>query len=403
MPTFGYLAFDASGKQVKGSMDGDSREQIIRELKFKGLTPVKVESQNLLTRDISFEFGGVKTKELAIFCRQFVSISKAGVPIIQNMQLLSEQTENKVLANAIKEIVTDIEKGETLTSAMEKHKKVFPNLLITTVGAGEASGNLDMAFERMAVQLEKTALVEDMIKKAMVYPIMVLIVAVGVVGVMLIVVIPSYTDMFDQLGTELPAITQMVVDMSDFVIAKWYLIIAVVAAVIIFFKWFKDTSVGQMTLGRLQMKLPIVGDLTQKKACSNLSRTMSTLFASGVSIVDSIDITARTMDNVLYKNALTETKDAVIAGQPMSIALENTKMFPPMMYHMIRIGEESGSTDEMLEKLAEYYDQEVEAATAALMAAMEPLIIIVLAGVVGFLIAAIMSPMMTMYESLDNL
>ncbi|MCR5771652.1 MAG: type II secretion system F family protein [Butyrivibrio sp.] len=403
MPTFGYLAFDASGKQVKGSMDGDSREQIIRELKFKGLTPVKVESQNLLTRDISFEFGGVKTKELAIFCRQFVSISKAGVPIIQNMQLLSEQTENKVLANAIKEIVTDIEKGETLTSAMEKHKKVFPNLLITTVGAGEASGNLDMAFERMAVQLEKTALVEDMIKKAMVYPIMVLIVAVGVVGVMLIVVIPSYTDMFDQLGTELPAITQMVVDMSDFVIAKWYLIIAVVAAVIIFFKWFQGTSVGQMTLGRLQMKLPIVGDLTQKKACSNLSRTMSTLFASGVSIVDSIDITARTMDNILYKNALTETKDAVIAGQPMSIALENTKMFPPMMYHMIRIGEESGSTDEMLEKLAEYYDQEVEAATAALMAAMEPLIIIVLAGVVGFLIAAIMSPMMTMYESLDNL
>lgn len=403
MPTFGYLAFDASGKQVKGSMDGDSREQIIRELKFKGLTPVKVESQNLLTRDISFEFGGVKTKELAIFCRQFVSISKAGVPIIQNMQLLSEQTENKLLANAIKEIVTDIEKGETLTSAMEKHKKVFPNLLITTVGAGEASGNLDMAFERMAVQLEKTALVEDMIKKAMVYPIIVLIVAIGVVGVMLIVVIPSYTDMFDQLGTELPAITQMVVDMSDFVIAKWYLIIAVVAAVIIFFRWFQGTAVGQMTLGRLQMKLPIVGDLTQKKACSNLSRTMSTLFASGVSIVDSIDITARTMDNILYKNALTETKDAVIAGQPMSLALENTKMFPPMMYHMIRIGEESGSTDEMLEKLAEYYDQEVEAATAALMAAMEPLIIIVLAGVVGFLIAAIMSPMMTMYESLDNL
>lgn len=403
MPTFGYVAFDAAGKQLKGSMDGDSREQIIRELKIKGLTPVKVESQNLFTRDINFEFGGVKTKELAIFCRQFVSISKAGVPIIQNMQLLSEQTENKTLASAIKEIVTDIEKGETLTSAMEKHKKIFPNLLITTVGAGEASGNLDMAFERMAVQLEKTAMVEDMIKKAMVYPIIVLIVAIGVVGVMLVVVIPSYTDMFDQLGTELPAITKLVVSMSDFVIAKWYLIIAVAAAAIIFFKWFNSTPVGQLTLGRLQMRIPIVGDLTQKKACSNLARTMSTLFASGVSIVDSIDITSRTMDNVLYKNALIETKDAVVAGQPMSLALENTKMFPPMMYHMIRIGEESGSTDEMLEKLAEYYDQEVESATAALMAAMEPMIIIVLAGIVGFLIAAIMSPMMTMYQSLDNL
>lgn len=403
MPTFGYTAFDGSGKQVKGSIEADSREQVLRELKIKGLTPTKVESQNFLTRDIEFNLGKVKTKELAIFCRQFVSISKAGVPIIQNMQLLSEQTENKVLANAIKAIATDIEKGETLTSAMEKHSKIFPNLLITTVGAGEASGNLDMAFERMAIQLEKSAQIEDMIKKAMIYPIIVFIVAIGVVAVMLVVVIPSYTDMFDELGTELPPITQLVVSMSDFVISRWYIIIAVVVFGVVFFKWFNSTSVGQLTLGRIQLKLPIFGNLAQKKACSNLARTMSTLFASGVSIVDSIDITSRTMDNVLYKNALIETKDGVVAGQPMSLALENTKMFPPMMYHMIRIGEESGASDEMLEKLADYYDQEVEAATSQLMAAMEPMIIIALAAIVGFLIAAIMSPMMTMYQSLDNL
>ncbi|WP_026507500.1 type II secretion system F family protein [Butyrivibrio sp. MC2013] len=403
MPSYGYQAFDSSGKHVKGSIDSETKDLAISELKGKGLTIVKVEEQNLLTKDINISFGGIKDKELAIFCRQFVSISKAGVPIIQNMKLLAEQTENKILADAIKRVSLDIEKGESLTSAMQKFPKVFPSLLITTVGSGEASGNLDLAFERMAVQFEKSAKVKDMVKKALIYPIVVLIVAIVVVVVMLVFVIPSYTDMFAQLGTELPGITKLVIAMSDFIMKKYYIILAVLVGGFLLFRWFSGTPVGQLTLGRLALKLPVFGELIQKKACSNMARTMSTLFASGVTIVEALEITSRTMDNILYKNAMLETRDAVVAGQPMSSALENTGRFPPMMYHMIRIGEESGSTDEMLEKLADYYDEEVEAATAQMMAAMEPMIIIVLAGVVGFLIAAVMSPMLSMYQALDNL
>lgn len=403
MTTYGYIAFNDAGKQVKGSIEAEDKERAVGELKAKGLIPQKIEEQNIFTKELNISFGSIKSKELSIFCKQFVSISKAGVPIIENMKLLAEQTENKTLAGAIKKIALDIEKGETLTNAMEKHSKIFPNILITTISAGEASGNLDMAFDRMAVQFEKSAKIEDMIKKAMIYPIMVFIVAIGVVAVMLVVVIPSYTDMFNQLGTSLPPITLAVVAMSDFIIQKWYILIAAVAAIVAVFKWFSATALGQLTLGRVQLKLPVFGSLIQKKACSNLARTLSTLLASGVNIVDSIEITGKTMDNILFKNALTDTRNAVVAGQPMSLALEATKMFPPMMYHMIRIGEESGSTDEMLEKLADYYDQEVEAATEQMMAAMEPMIIVVLAGIVGFLIAAVMSPMLTMYQSLDNM
>ena len=404
MATYGYVAVDTAGKQIKGSMDRENEAAVLTELKNKGMMPMKVTSQNAMTRDISFNIGGhVTTRNLAVFCRQFVSIDKAGVPIIEAMKLLSEQTENKVLQAAIADVQINIEKGETLTASMQKHPKVFPSLLITTVAAGEASGNLDLAFDRMAVQFEKSAKVESLIKKAMIYPIIVAIVAVAVVAVMLIKVIPAYTDMFSQLGTTLPPITLMVVAMSNFVIHKWYIIIAVVLGIYFFFRWFNQTPAGQLTMGRLALRIPVFGKLQTKKACSMLSRTMATLFASGVSMTSAIEITAKTMDNVLYRNALDKARDAVIAGQPLSQPLEECGLFPTMLYHMVRIGEETGSTDEMLEKLADYYDEEVEMATQQLMAAMEPMIIIVLAAIVGFLIAAVMSPMLTMYQSLDNL
>ena len=404
MATYGYVAVDTAGKQIKGSMDRENEAAVLTELKNKGMMPMKVTSQNAMTRDISFNIGGhVTTRDLAVFCRQFVSIDKAGVHIIEAMKLLSEQTENKVLQAAIADVQINIEKGETLTASMQKHPKVFPSLLITTVAAGEASGNLDLAFDRMAVQFEKSAKVESLIKKAMIYPIIVAIVAVAVVAVMLIKVIPAYTDMFSQLGTTLPPITLMVVAMSNFVIHKWYIIIAVVLGIYFFFRWFNQTPAGQLTMGRLALRIPVFGKLQTKKACSMLSRTMATLFASGVSMTSAIEITAKTMDNVLYRNALDKARDAVIAGQPLSQPLEECGLFPTMLYHMVRIGEETGSTDEMLEKLADYYDEEVEMATQQLMAAMEPMIIIVLAAIVGFLIAAVMSPMLTMYQSLDNL
>ena len=404
MATFGYIAIDSTGKQLKGSLECEDQETALARIKSRNLVPVSITEQGLMSRDISFNFGGgVKVKDVALFCRQFVSIARAGVPIIEAMQLLSEQTENKKLKAAIHSVKVDLEKGELLADAMRKYPKAFPNLLVMSVEAGEKSGNLELSFERMAIQFEKSAKVQAMIKKAMIYPIIVTIVAIAVLAIMLVKVIPSYVTMFNDLGTDLPAITKITVAMSDFVIAYWYIIVGVAVGAILIFRWWSKTPAGQMTTGRIAMKLPIFGPLQQKTACSMLARTLSTMLASGVSMIDAIEITANTMENVLFKNALLDAKTAVSSGQPLSQPLEESGLFPPMLSNMIRIGEETGSAEEMLGKLAEYYDDEVEQATQAMMAAMEPLIIILLAGIVGFLIASILAPMMTMYESLDNL
>ncbi len=266
MAIFGYVAVDTTGNQVKGSMDGEDELTVAAELKNKGLMPMKIIAQNTMTRDINFNFSGhVKTRDLAVFCRQFVSIDKAGVPIIEAMRLLSEQTENKILKTAVAELQTSIEKGETLTASMQKHPKVFPSLFVTTVAAGEASGNLDIAFDRMAVQFEKSAKIESMIKKAMIYPIIVAVVAIAVVAVMLVKVIPAYTDMFNQLGTSLPPITLIVVHMSNFVIHRWYVILIVVVACYFFFQWFAHTAAGQLTLGRVALKVPVFANFRPRK------------------------------------------------------------------------------------------------------------------------------------------
>lgn len=404
MATYGYVAIDASGKQKKGSIESDDQASALAKIKSKNMTPISVSEQGMMSKEISFGGGKkVAVKEVAMFCRQFVSIAKAGVAIIESMQLLAEQTENKTLKKAILDVKADLEKGELLADAMRRHEKVFPPLLISSVEAGEKSGNLELSFERMAIQFEKSAKVQALIKKAMIYPVIVIIVAVVVLGIMLVKVIPTYVTMFEEMGTELPAITKFTVAMSDFVMEKWYLLIGGGAAIFFAFKWWSKTPAGQLTVGRLMLKAPVFGNLQIKTACAMLSRTMSTMLASGISMMDAIEITSESMNNILFKNALMETKVAVSQGLPFSQPLEECGLFPPMLTNMIRIGEETGSAEEMLGKLAEYYDDEVESATQALVAAMEPMIIILLAGLVGFMIASILAPMVGMYEGLDNL
>lgn len=404
MASFGYTAIDTTGRQVKGSIEAESSAYAIRDLKSRGFLPVRVTEQNMMTRDIDLsQFKKVTARDLGLFCRQFTSIFRAGVPIVDCLRLLTEQTSNRKLKDATERVLTEIEKGEPLSSAMMEHPKVFPALLTTTVAAGEATGTLDVSFERMASQFEKTHKLNAMVKKAMIYPAIVSIVAIIVVIVMLVKVIPSYVDMFDQLGTKLPAITLFVIALSNFVVRYWFFILFALIVLVIFLRRWGSTAPGRRALDGIALKLPLFGKLTQKKACSMLARTLATLYSSGVPMADAIEITARTMDNVRYRDALNEAREAVIAGQPLSRPLEVSRMFPPLLYHMIRIGEETGDTDMMLEKLADYYDEEVENATQTLTAAMEPMIIIVLAAVVGFLVAAIMAPMLTMYQALETL
>ncbi len=404
MAIYGYVAVDSSGKEVKGSLEFDTEEKFRAELKKKGLTIISIAKQSVLTKDLSFDFGGKPTaRDLSVFCRQFVSMFRAGVGILEAIRLLGDQTENKKLGKAVRDVQSNIEKGESLSDALENHPKVFPTLMITTIAAGEASGSLDIAFERMAIHFEKSAKTASLVKKAMVYPIVVAVVAVGVVVLMLTTIIPMYADMFSQIGTELPGITKAVMAASDFLVNFWFIVIPVFIAIIWGIRYFVKTPAGQLTVGRLAIKIPVLKNFTVKSASASMARTLSTLLAAGVPLIEAVDISSRTMSNVLFKKALLEAKEDIIRGIPLSTPIEACGLFPKMVSHMLRIGEESGATEEMLDKLAEYYEEEVEMATESLMAAMEPLIIIILAGVVGVLIAAVMAPMVAMYTGLDNL
>ena len=404
MATWGYVAIDKSGKELKGSRDGDNIEQVTRDLKNQGLIILELNEQSMLTKDISFDFGGKPTpRDLAVFCRQFSSITRAGVTIIQTLNMLAEQTENVKLQKALYAVRADVEKGESFADSLAQHEKVFPELLVQMARAGEASGNLETSMERMADQFEKSAKTQALIKKAMIYPIVVAFVAVAVVIVMLVFVIPRYMDMFEELGTELPGITKMVVAMSNFIKNYWYILFpAIIVAVFVIRTWAKTNS-GKHVVGKLALKIPAVKNLVVKSASALMARTLSTLLTSGVPLVEAVDIVSDTMSNIWFKEALKAATEQIMIGVPLSQPLQECGLFPPMVYHMMRIGEEAGSTEEMLNKLADYYEEEVEMAVQSLMAAMEPMIIIVLACIVGVLIGAVMAPMVSMYAALDNL
>ncbi len=404
MADYAYEAIAADGKVMKSTIQADSEELARAQLKSKGLIVTNVSEQSVLNKDISISFDKKPgPRDMAVFCRQFVSMSRAGVSILECLNLLREQTENVVLARTIREVQSEVEKGEPLAAGLAKHPKIFSDLMVTTVNAGEQSGSLETSLERMADQYEKSAKTAALIKKAMIYPIVVALVAVAVVIVMLVVVIPSYTDMFADLGTELPGITKAVVAMSDFIVQKWFILVPVIGALVFAIKTYLSTPSGKRLTSIVALKFGVTKNMVTKSACSQVARTLSTLLAAGVPLVEAVDIVGDTMQNLLFKDAMKYAKEEVVKGVPLSVPLEESGIFPPMMYHMIRIGEEAGNTEEMLTKMADYYDEEVEMAVQSLMAAMEPMIIIVLAAVVGVLIGAVMAPMLTMYSALDSL
>ena len=406
MATFVYTAIGSDGKQVKSTIEADNQQKASELLKKDGMTIVSLAEGSALNKDINL--GGilkkkVKIRDLSLFCRQFVSLHRAGVTIIESMRMLTEQTENPTLKEAMQEVSANVQKGETLANSMRMQPNVFPPLLAHMVAAGEASGSLDVAFERMAVQFEKSAKIQSMIKKAMVYPIMVLIVAVVVVIVMLTFVVPTFMDMFADMDIDMPKITLFVVACSEFMQKHYLIVIAVIIAFVIFFKWFKKTPTGEGIINKAALKLPLFGDLTVKSSSATFARNLSTMLAAGISMPEAVQIVGDAMNNIFYRDCMYNARQEVMQGVPLSTPLERSGLFPPMVYHMVRIGEETGNTEEMLNTLADYYEEEVEMATQSLMAALEPLIIIVLAGVCGTIIGAVIAPMGAMYEGLDSL
>ncbi|MEG2700819.1 MAG: type II secretion system F family protein, partial [Hungatella sp.] len=296
-----------------------------------------------------------------------------------------------------------IQKGGTLSDAMRAESHVFPAMLIHMVEAGEASGNLDIAFDRMATQFEKEAKLKTLTQKAMIYPSIVSVVSVGVVIIMLTFVIPKFMSMFEGMDIEMPAITLAVVNLSNFAVHYWYLLVTGVVFVVLALRTFQRSDFGKGILDHITLKLPLIGKLVTKTACARFTRTLSTLLAAGIPLMDALEMTARTMSNVWFRKALMGARDEVSKGIELAEPLQRCGIFPPMVYHMVGIGEKTGNIEEMLNKMADYYDEEVEAATAALMAAMEPLIVVVVAAIVGILILAVMAPITAMYQGLDSI
>lgn len=404
MPGFSYVAVDKRGKEKRGSLEAETRERALEQLKAEGLIPVSVREQGALNKEIDFSIGKkVKPRDLSVFCRQFVSITQAGVPMKEALQMLSEQTENKWLKRAISEVLLNVEKGNTLADSMRSQPDIFPPMLVNMVEAGEQSGSLEMAFSRMAVHFEKEAKLKATIKKATIYPIILVIAAIGVIAVMLLFVIPIFIDMFADLDIEMPAITMFVMNSSKWMTSHWYVVLAIIVGVVAAYKLIYKTTHGRLTIDRIKMKMPLFGKLTVKTACSQFARTMSTLLMSGISTIDALETTSKIVNNIHYTNAMLKAREEVMKGVPLSEPLEASGIFPPMVYHMTGIGEETGNVEEMLEKMADYYDEEVEMTTQSVLAAMEPIIILFMALIIGTLVIAVISPIASMYNGLDNL
>ena len=404
METFSYKAVNPAGKDVKGSVEAESREDAARKIKEQGLVPVSIGKQGALDKDINiplFKGKKIPARDMSVFCRQFASILKAGVSVINALEMLAEQTENKKLKEAIANTQSGVEKGESLSDSMRQND-CFPSILIDMVKAGEASGSLENSLTRMAIQFEKDAKLKGIVKKAMMYPIVLLCVMIGVIIVMLTFVIPSFMTMFEDLDSELPVTTRAILAMSDSLKSYWYIYILVVVGIVVGVQMYKRTDNGRHNLDKLKLKIPVFGLLQTKTACASFARTMSTLLQAGMPMIDALEIASSTMKNVLFYDGLQKVKNGVSLGLPLSNQLKSTGLFPAMVVHMVGIGEETGNVEEMLTNSATYYEEEVEVQTQTLTSLMEPVIIVLMAFVVVLLIMAIYQPMIQLYNTLGS-
>lgn len=404
MESFSYKAVSAAGKDVKGSVEAESREEAARKIKEQGLVPVSIGKQGALDKDVNipiFKGKKIPARDMSVFCRQFASILKAGVSVINALEMLAEQTENKKLKEAIVNTQSNVEKGENLSDSMRQND-AFPSILIDMVRAGEASGSLENSLTRMAIQFEKDAKLNGIVKKAMMYPIVLICVMIGVVIVMLTFVIPSFMTMFEDLDSELPVTTKAILAMSNSLKNYWYIYIIVVVGIVVGIQMYKRTDNGKHNLDKLKLKIPVFGVLQTKSACASFARTMSTLLQAGMPMIDALEISASTMKNVLFYDGLEKVKNGVSLGLPLSNQLKATGLFPAMVVHMVGIGEETGNVEEMLTNSATYYEEEVEVQTQALTSLMEPIIIVLMAFVVVLLIMAIYQPMIQLYNTLGS-
>jgi type IV pilus assembly protein PilC len=395
MPVFTYSARPAAGGDIKsGEVDVASKDEVLAHLHRQRLIPVTVREK---PKALEIRFGtGVSMRDIVIFTRQFATMINSGLPLVQSLDILAEQTENGKLRAVIQDILYDVESGHTLADAMGKHPKVFTDLYTNMVAAGEAGGILDTILLRLATFLEKNDALIRKIKGAMVYPAVIVSVATIAIAVLLIVVIPTFESMFAAQGQTLPMPTRIVIFASDFLGANWWLCIIGIVAGLFGLRQAYQTDGGQLILDRILLSVPILGDLQRKAAVARFTRTLGTLVSSGVSILEGLEITARTAGNRVIHDAVMGSRASIAGGETIAGPLKESKVFPPMVVQMINVGEQTGGLDEMLSKIADFYDDEVDTAVEALLSALEPIMIVVLGVVVGGMIVAMYLPLFDM-------
>lgn len=404
MPKFSYVAIDKDGRERKASIEAYDQNEALKKIKEKGLAPIQLLESNIFTSEINpFKNQRISVRDISIFCRQMASLLVAGIPVIKGMDMLAKQTENKYFQKIIIKTKENAEKGETLASAMSKFPNAFPAILANMVAAGEASGTLDNAFSRMAQHFEKMSKTHSLIKKAMIYPITLAIVAIVVVVVMSIAVVPKFVVLFDDFGAELPLITKAVVAFSDFMINFWWLLALAMMIIIFVAGKYTKTGRGRLTIDTIAIKFPLFGTLKKKSICASFARTMATLISAGVPLADTLKITAKSLDNAAFEKVLISTEEKVLHGDFLSYSLKETGLFPPLVYQMIAVGEETGNIEGMLVKVAEYYEEEVEISSGAFADIMEPLIIVVMGIIIGAIALAIYMPIVSMYGNIQNI
>lgn len=393
MAKFAYTGKGMNGKEVSGEVEAETAEAALSLVKKKRIQNPKVKKVG----GFSLKFGsGIGLKDLSRFTRQFSAMTTAGLPLIQCLDILAEQTENKHMAIIVKKISMDIQGGGTLAESMDKHKAVFSELYCQMVRAGEAGGILDTILNRLADYQEAAEALRRKVKGALTYPVLVAIVAVGAVAALLTFVVPVFANMFKDMGGELPMPTQMVLAASNFMKAYIvYMFFGLIAALFVGLR-YKKTPKGQWQWDWLMLTLPLFGDLTRKSAVARFCRTLGTLLSSGVPIIDALTVTARTSGNKILEQGIYKTVEAISGGQSIADPLKATGAFPPMVIQMIAVGERTGGLSDMLIRVSDFYDIEVEAAVESLTSMLEPLIIVILGGIIGAVLIAMYLPMFSM-------
>ncbi|MDQ6870536.1 MAG: type II secretion system F family protein [Gemmatimonadota bacterium] len=397
MATFTYTARAFNGDLRTATIDASSRDDVISQLRKQRLSVVKID------QDASKKIGkgSIKTRDVVIFTRQFSTMINSGLPLVQALTILAEQTDNKALAEVTKKVVFDVESGNTVADALSKHPRAFTNLYVNMVAAGEAGGILDTILMRLATFLEKNDALVRKVKGAMIYPTVIMSVAGIAVVVLLIFVIPVFAGMFASGGMALPLPTRIVIGASGFLKAYWWVIGAVGIGGGYMGKKYYATNNGKLVIDRLMLRVPVLGDVLRKSAVSRFTRTLGTLISSGVSILEGLEITAKTAGNRVIQDAIMQSRSSIAGGDTIAQPLQKSKVFPPMVISMIAVGEQTGGLDEMLSKIADFYDEEVDAAVSNLLSLLEPIMIVFLGVVVGGMVVAMYLPIFDMVNAVQ--